>query len=343
MKNLKRILVVLAVIVSAGNVMAQSKKELEQQNELLKQQIELLKKQQSYQQQGYPQQVYPQQGYQQGYPQQAYPQQGYQQGYPQQAYPQQGYQQQGFYQQGFTGDNGGRGATVQKTRIEMLQFNDPAKLRAIGEAASREPQSARNMAEQQARAQMQRQVESFVKDALDRYRKETALDDAGKYQANDEQLSTSVAKGILTGCRVIDYDLFYNSATRKYTAQVLVEYDKQGVIGLVESQEAAIMKNRAEFERKMHDVFDEYEMEKTGSTYAMRKAAAENAMKQDNLDRQANRDAQVRQQEADNAYRKMESQQNYKLKSQQQMNNVVKDLQEKNFDYEIINGTNNNR
>ena len=305
MKNLKRILVVLAVIVSAGNVMAQSKKELEQQNELLKQQIELLKKQQSYQQQGYPQQVYP--------------------------------------QQGFTGDNGGRGAAVQMTRIQQQQFVNPSKLRAIGEAASREPQFARNIAEQQARAQMQRQVESFVKDALDSYRKVTVMDDAEKYQANDEQLSTSVAKGILTGCRVIDYELFYNSATRKYTAQVLVEYDKQGVIGLVESQEAAIMKNRAEFERKMHDVFDEYEMEKTGSTNAMRKAAAENAMKQDNLDRQANRDAQARQQEADNAYRKMESQQNYKLKSQQQMNNVVKDLQEKNFDYEIINGTNNNR
>ena len=343
MKNLKRILVVLAVIVSAGNVMAQSKKELEQQNELLKQQIELLKKQQSYQQQGYPQQVYPQQGYQQGYPQQAYPQQGYQQGYPQQAYPQQGYQQQGFSQQGFTGDNGGRGAAVQMTRIQQRQFDNPSKLRAIGEAASREPQFARNIAEQQARAQMQRQVESFVKDALDSYRKVTVMDDAEKYQANDEQLSTSVAKGVLTGCRVIDYELFYNSATRKYTAQVLVEYDKQGVIGLVESQEAAIMKNRAEFERKMHDVFDEYEMEKTGSTYAMRKAAADNAMKQDNLDRQANRDAQARQQEADNAYRKMESQQNYKLKSQQQMNNVVKDLQENNFDYEIINGKNNNR
>ena len=315
MKNLKRILVVLAVIVSAGNVMAQSKKELEQQNELLKKQIELLKNKQSYQEQGY----------------------------PQQAYPQQGYQQQGFSQQGFTGDNGGRGEAVQMTRIERELFDNPSKLRAIGEAASREPQSARNIAELQARALLQRQIDSFVKDALDRYRKETVMDDAEKYQANDEQLSTSVAKGILTGCRVIDYELFYNSATRKYTAQVLVEYDKQGVIGLVESQEAAIMKNRAEFERKMHDVFDEYEMEKTGSTNAMRKAAAENAMKQDNLDRQANRDAKARQQEADNAYRKMESQQNYKLKSQQQMNNVVKDLQENNFDYEIINGTNNNR
>ena len=343
MKNLKRILVVLAVIVSAGNVIKKKKKELELENENLRLKLELLKnqqnyhqqnyQQQNYQQQGYQQQGYQQQGYQQGYPQQAYPQQGYQQGYPQQVYP----------QQGFTGDNGGRGAAGHMTRIQQQQFVNPSKLRAIGEAASREPQFARNIAEQQARAQMQRQVESFVKDALDSYRKVTVMDDAEKYQANDEQLSTSVAKGILTGCRVIDYELFYNSATRKYTAQVLVEYDKQGVIGLVESQEAAIMKNRAEFERKMHDVFDEYEMEKTGSTYAMRTAAAENAMKQDNLDRQANRDAQARQQEADNAYRKMESQQNYKLKSQQQMNNVVKDLQEKNFDYEIVNGTNNNR
>ena len=104
-----------------------------------------------------------------------------------------------------------------------------------------------------------------------------------------------------------------------------------------------IAKNRDEFVNRMQGLFEEYDLKKTGSTPSMRKAAAENAMKQDNLDRQANRDAQVRQQEADNAYRKMESQQNYKLKSQQQMNNVVKDLQENNFDYEIINGTNNNR
>ena len=169
------------------------------------------------------------------------------------------------------------------------------------------------------------------------------MNGAKNKQSKEEQITTLVSKRINNGCKGIDYERYYNPSTEEYTYEVLVEYDKQGVIGLVESQEAAIMKNRAEFERKMHDVFDEYEMEKTGSTYSMRKAAAENAMQQDNLDRQASRDAQVRQQEADNAYRKMESQQNYKLKSQQQMNNVVKDLQEKNFDYEIMNGTNNNR
>ena len=43
MKNFKRILVVLAVIVSAGNVMAQSKKELELENENLRLQLELMK------------------------------------------------------------------------------------------------------------------------------------------------------------------------------------------------------------------------------------------------------------------------------------------------------------
>lgn len=328
MKNIKYFMLGLAVLVSAGNVMAQSKSDLKEQNELLKQQIELLKQQMN-------------QNNQQQYPQQQY----LQQQYPQQGYPQQGYPQQSqMNNQPVAGndDNGGRGAAVQLTRLEKRQFEDPTKLRAIGEDASREPQSARNIAEQQARAQMQRNIETFVKDGLDRYRKETQMDDAEKYQANDEQLSKGVAKGILSGCRVIDYDLFYNSSTKKYTAQVLVEYDKQGVIGLVESQEAAIMKNRAEFEKQLQDVFDEYELEKTGSTYSMRKAAKENAMQQDNLDRQAKRDYNARQQEADNDYRKLESQQNYKLKSQEQLNKVAKDLQEKNIDYQIINGTNNN-
>lgn len=299
MKNLKCIFAVLGVLVSEGYAMAQSKNELKEQNENLKLQIELLKLQQQAQQQN-----------------------NTQQGNPQQAYY----------------DNGGRGVVVQQSRLEKRVFESPEKLRTIGEDASREAQSARNVAELQARAQMQRNIEGFVKDALERYRKETQLDDAKKDQANDEQLSQGVAKGILNGCRVIDYELFYNASTKKYTAQVLVEYDKAGVMGLLESQEAAIMRNRAIFEKHMQDVFDEYEYEKTGSTYTMRKKAAENAMEQDNLDRQAKRDAQTRQQNADNDFREQESKQNYNLNRQRQYNKTVEKMQQQKIEGEIQKG-----
>ena len=303
MKNLKRILVVLAVIVSAGNVMAQSKKELELENENLRLQLELMKMK---------------------------------------ANQSNNAQQQQSIQQPENASIDGR--IVQKlSRLQELQFKDPRKLRAVGESSDEDAQDARNFAELEARAQLQRTIENMIKDALDRYSRKTQMNGAKNKQSKKEQITTLVSKRINNGCKIIDYEKYYNPSTEEYTYEVLVEYDKQGVIGLIEEQDQTIMRNRAEFAKTMQEVFDEYEMEKTGSTYSMRKAAEENAMQQDNLDRQANRDAQVRQQEADNAYRKMESQQNYKLKSQQQLNNVVKDLQEKNIDYEIINGTNNNR
>ena len=335
MKNLKRILVVLAVIVSAGNVMAQSKKELEQQNELLKQQIELLKKQQSYQQQGYPQQVYPQQGYQQGYPQQAYPQQGYQQ---------QGYQQPMYGANGASNFDNEYGILKKKSRLqEEYEQPNKEKLLEIGIGSASNENTAKNKAEFNARGRMERTIETLLKQAYEEYDKDASMNGADKVLSNHETLIQGVTNRIASGCRISKFDTYYNPTTKKYTVELLLEYDKQGVIGLGEAQDKEIAKNRDEFVNRMQGLFVEMIRRPPRSTPSMRKAAAENAMKQDNLDRQANRDAQVRQQEADNAYRKMESQQNYKLKSQQQMNNVVKDLQENNFDYEIINGNNNNR
>ena len=331
MKNLKRILVVLAVIFSAGNVMAQSKKELEQQNELLKQQIELLKKQQSYQQQGYQQQGYQQQGYQQ-------------QGYQQQGYQQQGYQQPMYGANGASNFDNEYGILKKKSRLqEEYEQSNKEKFLEIGIGSASNENTAKNKAEFNARGRMERTIATLLKQAYEEYDKDASMNGADKVLSNHETLIQGVTNRIASGCRISKFDTYYNPTTKKYTVELLLEYDKQGVIGLVEAQDKEIAKNRDEFVNRMQGLFEEYDLKKTGSTPSMRKAAAENAMKQDNLDRQANRDAQVRQQEADNAYRKMESQQNYKLKSQQQMNNVVKDLQENNFDYEIINGTNNNR
>ena len=331
MKNLKRILVVLAVIVSAGNVMAQSKKELELENENLRLQLELLKKQQGYQQQGYQQQGYQQQGYQQ-------------QGYQQQGYQQQGYQQPMYGANGASNFDNEYGILKKKSRLqEEYEQSNKEKLLEIGIGSASNENTAKNKAEFNARGRMERTIESLLKQAYEEYDKDASMNGADKVLSNHETLIQGVTNRIASGCRISKFDTYYNPTTKKYTVELLLEYDKQGVIGLVEAQDKEIAKNRDEFVNRMQGLFEEYDLKKTGSTPSMRKAAAENAMKQDNLDRQANRDAQVRQQEADNAYRKMESQQNYKLKSQQQMNNVVKDLQENNFDYEIINGTNNNR
>ena len=357
----KFLLISLGLLIVAG-AFAQSKKELKKQLEQQQQQIEAMQQQQQYSQQGYPQQQYPQQGYpqqqypqqgypqqqypQQGYPQQQYPQQGYpQQQYPQQQYPQQGYPQQQYPQQGYPQQQYIQQGYPQQVEVELLQsrlerrmFEDTEKLRAIGEDESREKQSARNMAEVAARAQMQRQIETFVKDGMERYRKETQMNDAEKYQANDEQLAQSVSKGILSGCRVIDFAIYYNQATKKYRCEVLVEYDKAGVMTLIESQEAAIMANRDKFEAHMQNVFDEYELEKTGTTTAMRKQMAQDAVDNARLDAAAQREAAVRQQEADNMLRQMESNQNYNLNSQKQTLDAAKQMQKQKGDTEIQKG-----
>lgn len=309
----------LCLMVGISSVDAQSKRELKKQQKQIERQQQYLQNQQVLQQQ----QMMMQQQQVQGYPQQQV------QGYPQQ--PVQGYPQQ---QVGVDPD--GYSQEIQKSRIELLQFANPEKLRAMGVDESREKQSAINIAEEQARAQMQRQIEAFTKDALERYRKETAMDDAEKYQANDEQLSQTVAKGILTGCKVVDYATYYNQATKKYKVEVLVEYDKAGVMGLIESQEAQIMANRAKFEAHMQDVFDEYEIEKTGSTAAQKKQMAEDAMNNKRLDAQAVRDAASKQQDADNALRQQESNQIFILNSQKQAQETAVKMQKQKIDGEVL-------
>lgn len=197
---------------------------------------------------------------------------------------------------------------IQKTRIELREFEDLSKLRAIGIGESRDEALAKDIAEQNARAAMQRNIEAFTKDALDRYRKQVTMDDAESYEARDENLSTTVAKGILTGCRKIDTAKYYNKDTKKYKFEVLVEYDKAGVIGIIASQDAKIEADRDRFAAKMQEVFDEYDLEKTGETAAMRKAKAANAMEQDNLDRETERSMKQEQQKADNEQRRRDAQ-----------------------------------
>ena len=224
------------------------------------------------------------------------------------------------------------------SRVEKRMFEDTNKLRAVGEGQSREKQSAFDYAELAARSTMQRQIESSTKTGLERYRKETQMDNAEQFQANDEQLAQVVSKGIQSGCKVVDFAVFYNKDTKKYRCQVLVEYDKAGVIGMIESQDAIVMENRAKFEKHMQDVFDEMSMDKYGTTTAMQKQIAEDKMAQEQADRQADRDAQIRQQDADNALRIQESEQNYNLRKHEveQKYNLQNHEVEQKYDLEKL-------
>lgn len=224
------------------------------------------------------------------------------------------------------GSQDGYSAEIQKSRIEQREFEDLNKLRAIGIGESRDEALAKDIAEQNARAAMQRNIEAFTKDALDRYRKQVTMDDAESYEARDENLSTTVAKGILTGCRKIDTAKYYNKDTKKYKFEVLVEYDKAGVIGIIASQDAKIEADRDRFAAKMQEVFDEYDLEKTGETAAMRKAKAANAMEQDNLDRETERSMKKEQQKADNDQRRRDAENETVLKRDAQRQETQKEM-----------------
>ena len=232
---------------------------------------------------------------------------------------------------------------LKQSRIEKRQFEDSEKLRSVGKAESRDEMKARDMAEQNARAQMQRQIETFTKDALERYRKQSQMNDAEKFMANDEQLSKTVAKGILTGCKVIDQAKYYNKNAKKYKYEVLVEYDKAGVMSLLEQQDAEIMKNKAMFEKQMQEVFDEYDMEKTGETAGMKKQKAQDAIDNANKDAEHRRAIEAEQQKADNEQKAMDKNYEYNLQSQKQFQDTVKDLSKEKTKRETIRNNDKNQ
>lgn len=232
---------------------------------------------------------------------------------------------------------------LKQSRIEKRQFEDSEKLRSVGKAESRDEMMARDMAEQNARAQMQRQIETFTKDALERYRKQSQMNDAEKFMANDEQLSKTVAKGILTGCKVIDQAKYYNKNAKKYKYEVLVEYDKAGVMSLLEQQDAEIMKNKAMFEKQMQEVFDEYDMEKTGETAGMKKQKAQDAIDNANKDAEHRRAIEAEQQRADNEQKAMDKNYEYNLQSQKQFQDTVKDLSKEKTKRETIRNNDKNQ
>lgn len=319
-----KILLFVAVICSTSSMYAQSKKELQAQLQQLQQQNQQLQQQMQQNQQMMMMMMQNQQNNNQGYNQQ------YNQGYNQQQTQQGMYPQQQMQQQ-VANSPDGFSPELQKSRIESLQFANSQALRAVGYGIDEEESFARDLAEENARAQMARNIETFTKDAIDRYRKKSNYNGSKGRIANDENLSTTVARQIETGCIVIDEAKYYNSTTGEYKYEILVEYNKARVMGLIESQDQEIKRNRATFEAEMQKVFDEYQMENEGTTTALKKQALIDAQEEAKQDRQAARDAQAKQQDADNAFRAQQSEQQYNLNSQKQAQDAsIKKQQLKN-------------
>ena len=235
-----------------------------------------------------------------GQPQQPYygqPQQPYY-GQPQQPYygqPQQPYygqpQPQAPQQQGPDAD----GFTVQQESpiLQLSQEAPQGEIRAYGEGVSPNGQLALNIARSQAVAQMQVQIESFIKYAIDIYNDQTGVNESMSIDQKVREDLITLAKGTVQGAIILETRKLYNSKNKQYKYEVCVKYDKAGVVGALEEQSQRILKNREKFLEDMKDVWDEYDRANGRKTQAeleneekLRIEASKNAMEQENLDRQ---------------------------------------------------------
>lgn len=219
-------------------------------------------------------------------------------GQPQQPYygqPQQPYygqpQQQAPQQQGPDAD----GFTVQQESpiLQLSQEVPQGEIRAYGEGVSPNGQLALNIARSQAVAQMQVQIESFIKYAIDIYNDQTGVNESMSIDQKVREDLITLAKGTVQGAIILDTRKLYNSKNKQYKYEVCVKYDKAGVVGALEEQSQRILKNREKFLEDMKDVWDEYDRANGRKTQAeleneenLRIEASKNAMEQENLDRQ---------------------------------------------------------
>jgi hypothetical protein len=154
-------------------------------------------------------------------------------------------------------------------------------------------QLALNIARSQAVAQMQVQIESFIKYAIDIYNDQTGVNESMSIDQKVREDLITLAKGTVQGAIILDTRKLYNSKNKQYKYEVCVKYDKAGVVGALEEQSQRILKNREKFLEDMKDVWDEYDRANGRKTQAeleneenLRIEASKNAMEQENLDRQ---------------------------------------------------------
>lgn len=226
-----------------------------------------------------------------GQPQQPY----YGQPQPYYGQPQQPYygqpQPQAPQQQGPDAD----GFTVQQESpiLQLSQEAPQGEIRAYGEGVSPNGQLALNIARSQAVAQMQVQIESFIKYAIDIYNDQTGVNESMSIDQKVREDLITLAKGTVQGAIILETRKLYNSKNKQYKYEVCVKYDKAGVVGALEEQSQRILKNREKFLEDMKDVWDEYDRANGRKTQAeleneekLRIEASKNAMEQENLDRQ---------------------------------------------------------
>ena len=232
-----------------------------------------------------------------GQPQQPYygqPQQPYY-GQPQPYY---GQPQQPYYQQPQQAPQNPQNdvdgfVEKQESPIQAEATNPPyGEIRGYGQFVGPNEQVAINSAKGIARADIQAQVEAFVKYALDIYNQTTTVGDSQQFDQTDRENITNLAKGVVQAV-VVKSRVLYNKQTKQYKVEVCSKFDKAGVINALEEQSQRILKNREKFIEDMKDVWDEYDRMKGRKTQAeleneenLRIEASKNAMEQENLDRQ---------------------------------------------------------
>ena len=335
-------IVSLCAFAESKNDLKKEVEELKQQNALLMQMV--ANQQQQYPQQQYPQQQYPQQGYQQQYPQQQYPQQGYQQQYPQQQYPQQGYQQQypqqgyqqPYPQQGYQQPQGATpfGQAIQRTRVEEAAMTSTGQdIRGYGRDQSSKSNFARNKAENQARAELSRQIEAYSRYALNQYNEETTAGGQTGIDAIDQESAITAAKNVIEGAKILDSQEYYDPNTKMYTWEVCLVYDRAGLYAVMEEQSARIKANRAKFEQDMQKYFDEMDHMQGRMTEAEKAQATQQQFQQNELDAQHQRDMQTEQQRFDNNQQSVQQQQQYNLQYQNQQNQYRLQQNQQNQQY----------
>lgn len=320
----------------AGCAFAQSKDALKNEIEQLKQQNAMLMQiisnmqsnqqqpQQQFQQQPQPQfQLQPQQQFQQ------YSQQNYQ------SYPVQNQVMQDNYGQQ---NNGMFGMAVQRSRVEDAALTATGSdIRGYGRDQSAKSNFARNKAENQARMELARQIESYARYALNQYNEETTAGGQSGLDANDQESAITAAKNVIEGAKILDSQEYYDPSNRMYTWEVCVVYDRAGLYAVMEEQSARIKKNKAKFEQDMQKYFDEMDHMQGRLTEEERAQAVQNQMEQDKLNAQQQRDMQMNQQRFENNQQSAQQQQQYNLQYQQQQNQYNLQYQQQQNQYNLQN------
>lgn len=170
----------------------------------------------------------------------------------------------------------------QESPIQAEATNPPyGEIRGYGQFVGPNEQAAINRAKGIARADIQAQVEAFVKYALDIYNQTTTVGDSQQFDQTDRENITNLAKGVVQAV-VVKSRVLYNKQTKQYKVEVCSKFDKASVINALEEQSQRILKNREKFLEDMQEAWDEFDRTNGRET----KAEYDNRMEQQNLDRQ---------------------------------------------------------